>query len=140
MKTVFVCWLSIMTIRAGAQMIEVTPEGYEIMSVYYAGGSYYLDEAQKKSVHDWLLSKENIHEFELVLHSHTDNIGSQAYNHYLSKMRSESVLQALEQIMIHRDDVRVQDFGELNPLYDNNELQGRLNNRRVDIILMPPST
>ena len=74
-----------------------------------------------------------------MLHSHTDNIGTLSYNQYLSQMRSGEVLHALEEIMIPRDEVRVQDFGELNPLFDNNTLNGRLNNRRVDVILAPPS-
>ncbi len=122
------------------QDIEITPEGQEIMSVYFTGGSYYLDGRQKKSVQEWLTSKTNLQEYEIILQSHTDNIGSLSYNQYLSQMRSESVLQALEEIMIHRDDIKVKDYGELNPLFDNQTLQGRLNNRRVDIILMPPSS
>jgi outer membrane protein OmpA-like peptidoglycan-associated protein len=120
--------------------VIITPDGEEIMSVYFAGGSYYLDDSQKKSVHEWLLGKENLNEYEIHLHSHTDNIGSLMYNQYLSEMRSESVLHALGEIMIHRDDVIVKDYGEQNPMFDNNSLQGRLNNRRVDIILVPPST
>jgi outer membrane protein OmpA-like peptidoglycan-associated protein len=123
-----------------AQDVIITPEGMHIMSVYFAGGSYYLDHTQKQTVHDWLLHKDDLHAYEIELHSHTDNIGSVSYNQYLSRMRSESVLMALEEIFIERKDVRVQDFGELNPLFDNNTLDGRLNNRRVDIILKPPSS
>ena len=140
MKSCLIWCLFLTTSRLGAQFVERTAEGYEIMSVFYAGGSYYLDHPQKKAVHDWLQAKENLHEYEIMLQSHTDNIGSLVYNQYLSEMRSESVLVILEEIMISRKDVRVQDFGELNPHFDNNSLQGRLNNRRVDIILMPPSS
>ena len=123
-----------------AQQVEITEDGHEIMSIYFAGGSYAIDESQKKQLQEWLFGKDNLHEYEIMMHSHTDNIGSQVYNHYLSQMRSESALKVLEEILIHRDDVRVIDFGELNPLFDNNSYQGRLNNRRVDIILVPPST
>ena len=123
-----------------AQDVIVTPEGMHIMSVYFAGGSYYLDDEQKQAVHDWLGNKTDLHEYEIILHSHTDNIGSLSYNQYLSQMRSLEVLTALEEIMIARDEVRIQDYGELNPLFDNNTLHGRLNNRRVDIILAPPSS
>jgi outer membrane protein OmpA-like peptidoglycan-associated protein len=140
MKRVFLLFITIIPMVAFAQEIEITPEGHEIMSVFFAGGSYYLDQNQKVSLQDWLKGKLNLHEYEILLQSHTDNIGSVTYNQYLSQMRSESVLQALEEIMISRDDVRTQDFGELAPQFDNNQLQGRLNNRRVDIILVPPSS
>jgi flagellar motor protein MotB len=32
----------------------------------------------------------------------------------------------------------VHDFGQLNPLFDNNTWEGRQKNRRVDIIVWPP--
>lgn len=123
-----------------SQDVQITPEGLEIKSVFFAGGSYALDDAQKKEVHAWLTAKENLHEYEIQVHSHTDNIGSVSYNQFLSRMRSESALIMLEEIMIHRDDVLVKDYGELNPHFDNLTLEGRLSNRRVDIILVPPST
>ena len=140
MKSCLLWCFFLLTSVVEAQIVDRTAEGYEIMSVYFAGGSYYLDQSQKKPLQEWLQGKEDLHEYEIMLQSHTDNIGSLAYNQYLSEMRSESVLVALEEIMISRKDVRVQDFGELNPHFDNNSLQGRLNNRRVDIILMPPSS
>lgn len=123
-----------------SQDVKITPEGLEIKSVFFAGGSYGLDDAQKKEVHAWLTGKDNLHEYEIQVHSHTDNIGSVSYNQFLSRMRSESALQMLEEIMIHRDDVLVKDYGEMNPHFDNLTLEGRLSNRRVDIILVPPST
>jgi OmpA-OmpF porin, OOP family len=140
MKSALLAGLCLVTHLAFSQMVEITPEGHEIMSVYFAGGSYFVDDEQKKLVQDWLRAKDNLHEYQIIIHSHTDNIGSLKYNQYLSMMRSESVLLVLEEIMISREDVRVIDFGELNPLFDNSSSQGRLNNRRVDIILIPPSS
>jgi OOP family OmpA-OmpF porin len=140
LKSGFLIFMAMNPLIMCAQEIEITPEGHEIMSVFYAGGSYYLDQNQKVSLQDWLKAKNNLNEYEILVQSHTDNIGSMTYNQYLSQMRSESVLQALEEIMISRDDIRIQDFGELAPQFDNNQLQGRLNNRRVDIILVPPSS
>ena len=140
MKNLVLLVLVFMSFTSFGQEIEITPEGKEIMSVFYAGGSYYLDPSQKESLQNWLNGKTNLHEYEIMVQSHTDNIGSLSYNHYLSQMRSESVLQALDEIMIQREEVRIQDFGELDPQFDNNQLHGRLNNRRVDIILSPPSS
>ena len=36
--------------------------------------------------------------------------------------------------------ISIQDFGEFNPIYDNSTYQGRIRNRRVDIILWPLNT
>ena len=140
MKSALLAGWCLVTHLAFSQIVEITPEGHEITSVYFGGGSYFVDDAQKKWVQDWLGAKENLHEYEISIHSHTDNIGSLRYNQYLSMMRSESVVLILEEIMISREDVRVIDFGEVNPLFDNASWQGRLNNRRVDIILIPPSS
>ena len=39
---------------------------------------------------------------------------------------------------IDRQSISIEDFGELNPVYDNSTLEGRLRNRRVDIIIKKP--
>ena len=135
---VFIVYMLI-SVQTVAQFIEHTEEGYEMMRVYYGGGSYYLDQQQRKALQEWLSSTENLHEYEILLQSHTDNIGSHAYNLFLSQMRSESVIEALGEIHIAREEIRIEDFGEDAPTFDNNTWQGRLNNRRVDVILVPPS-
>lgn len=140
MKPYLILVLLLIHFHGKSQDFRVTPEGQEIMSIFFEGGSYGLDEIQKRAMLDWLSNKPNLHEFEILLHSHTDNIGSLSYNQYLSRMRSEIVIQSLEEILILREDIKVKDFGELDPLFDNQTLQGRLNNRRVDIILIPPSS
>jgi len=122
------------------QFIEHTEEGFEMMRLYYGGGSFYLDDQQRIALQEWLNGKEDLKQYEILVRSHTDNIGSQEYNMYLSQMRSESVIRALGEIHIAREELRIEDFGENDPTYDNSTLQGRLNNRRVDVILLPPSS
>jgi OOP family OmpA-OmpF porin len=135
--------LSIYVMLSGSvsgQFIEYTEEGYEMLRIYYGGGSYYIDQTQRQALQEWLSSKEHLHTYEILVRSHTDNIGSQAYNLYLSQMRSESVIRALGEIHIAREEIRTEDYGEDHPTFDNISLQGRLNNRRVDVILIPPSS
>jgi outer membrane protein OmpA-like peptidoglycan-associated protein len=134
----FICvfWATLAT----SQFIEHTEEGFEMMRVYYGGGSYYLDQTQRKALQEWLSGKENLHQYEILIRSHTDNIGSREYNMYLSQMRNESVIKALSEIDIAREEIRIEDYGEDNPTFDNTTLAGRLNNRRVDVILLPPSS
>ena len=106
-----------------------------IKSIFFGGGSYYIDAQQIAELEEWLLSIPNLDECEIEIHSHTDNIGSIEYNQFLSQMRSEAAIHQLERLNISRKRIMKQDFGELSPVYDNSQHIGRLHNRRVDIII-----
>jgi outer membrane protein OmpA-like peptidoglycan-associated protein len=113
---------------------------FEKKSIFFGGGNWHVDPGQKQDLLEWIDSKENLHEYEIVIQSHTDNIGSVEYNEWLSRMRSESVYEILLHHEIPAEWLFIRDFGESNPTFDNNTLQGRLHNRRVDVILVPPPT
>jgi len=113
---------------------EDEPE-YHIKSIFFGGGSYYIDEVQAQELFDWLDSFENFHEYEISIQSHTDNIGSMEYNKWLSQMRGQSTLQLLNQKGIPPEMISNEDFGENSPVYDNATWEGKLRNRRVDVIL-----
>ena len=113
---------------------------YETKSIFFGGGNWYVDPQQKQELYDWIDAVPDLHQYEIIIHSHTDNIGSKEYNAWLSQMRSESVFQVLRDHEIPSDWLFIRDFGEDHPDFDNNTYQGRLNNRRVDVVLIPPPT
>jgi outer membrane protein OmpA-like peptidoglycan-associated protein len=108
-------------------------------SIFFGGGSYYVDEDQIEELYDWLDSIPNLLEkYDIHLISHTDPIGGKEYNDWLSKMRSEAV----EQIILNRGDISerkitIKDWGLENPVYSNQSYGGMQMNRRVDVILYP---
>ena len=108
-------------------------------SIFFGGGSYYVDEIQIEELYDWLDSIPNLLEkYEIHLISHTDPIGGKEYNEWLSKMRSEAV----ERIILNRGDITerkisIKDWGLNNPVYSNQSYEGMQMNRRVDVILYP---
>jgi len=108
-------------------------------SIFFGGGSYYVDENQIEELYDWLDSIPNLLEkYDIHLISHTDPIGGKEYNDWLSKMRSEAV----EQIILNRGDISerkitIKDWGLENPVYSNTSYSGMQMNRRVDVILYP---
>lgn len=107
-----------------------------IKSIYFGGGSYFIDFEQSQKIQDFLDSVPNLHNFIITIHSHTDNVGGAEYNEWLSEMRSESVIEVLiENEELERDLIEIKDFGLFNPVYDNSSWYGRRMNRRVDIIL-----
>ena len=109
----------------------------KMKSVFFGGGSYYIDGGQIQEIQEFIESVPNIENYQIGISSHTDNVGGIEYNQWLSKMRSFSVIEQLKRLDIPEERIIIKDNGQRNPLYDNNTLRGRLANRRVDIILTP---
>ena len=107
-------------------------------SIYFPGGSYFIDEDQVNDLYHWLDSIPNLSEkFEIQLISHTDPIGGRLFNEQLSKMRGEAVYQLLMDKKIPEGIIHRKDWGLENPVYNNDSYEGRMMNRRVDVILHP---
>jgi len=119
---------------------QVYEEPYEIKSIYFGGGSYYIEGKQRKEMIEWLDGFPNLNEYEIKIHGHTDNIGSADYNLRLSKMRCQAVFQMLLKNEIPEEWIQIKSYGEENPIFTNETWNGKLNNRRVDVILIPPSS
>lgn len=107
-------------------------------SVYFGGGSYYIDDSQIVELYDWLDSiPDLIEKYDIHLISHTDPIGGKSYNEWLSQMRSEAVQQVLLRKPIPPHKISIKDWGLENPVYSNDSYAGMQMNRRVDVILYP---
>ncbi|MCM2680789.1 OmpA family protein [Echinimonas agarilytica] len=68
---------------------------------------------------------------------HTDSTGSASYNQTLSENRANSVKSYLGQQGTMYERINAIGFGESRPVADNNTAEGRANNRRVEIELVP---
>jgi outer membrane protein OmpA-like peptidoglycan-associated protein len=107
-------------------------------SIYFGGGSYYIDDDQITELYHWLDSIPGLHEkYSIQLISHTDPIGGKEYNEWLSGMRSSAVHQLLTQHAIPEHKITIKDWGFENPVYSNESWSGMQLNRRVDVILHP---
>ena len=107
-------------------------------SIYFGGGSYYVDDVQIAELYNWLDSiPDLLDKYDIGLISNTDPIGGKEYNEWLSKMRGEAVQQLLLQKEIPDRKISIRDWGLENPVYSNNSYQGMQMNRRVDVILFP---
>lgn len=135
MKKVFFCVLLVMPMLVEAQQEQIE----ELRkSIFFRGGSYYVDEFQMETLHDWLDSIPDLLErYEIQLISHTDPIGGKEYNAWLSKMRSQAVQEILIQRAIPENKISMKDWGLENAVYRNDSRAGMQMNRRVDVILYP---
>jgi len=107
----------------------------KMISIYFGGGSYYIDEDQESDLVDFINDVENLAKYQIEVHGHTDNIGSLDFNKYLSHMRCEEVIHVLKSLFIEEETIFQYDHGEENPDYSNDSYQGKLHNRRVDVII-----
>mgnify|MGYP001812952335 FL=1 len=68
---------------------------------------------------------------------HTDNTGSRSYNQTLSERRAGSVADYLVTRQVVRSRMLVQGLGFDQPIADNGTSQGRAQNRRVELYILP---
>ncbi len=71
---------------------------------------------------------------KLSISAHTDSVGAESYNQNLSERRAQSVLLNLVSRGISRSRMDAQAFGETQPIDTNSTPEGRLRNRRVEVI------
>jgi OOP family OmpA-OmpF porin len=70
---------------------------------------------------------------------HTDSTGTTAYNQTLSQARAQSVARALQTSGMRFDADQIIGRGETIPLSPNDTAEGRQDNRRVVVIVTPPT-
>ena len=66
---------------------------------------------------------------------HTDSTGPEAYNQYLSELRADAVKTYLEGRGV--SDISARGVGESEPVADNGNREGRMQNRRVEVDINP---
>ena len=76
---------------------------------------------------------------EIRIEGHTDSDGTDEYNNILSENRAEAVLQKLETLLTDRGDYvfKTKAYGESRPITTNETDEGRQQNRRVEIVVLP---
>ena len=65
---------------------------------------------------------------------HTDNTGAAAHNLQLSQQRADAVKTQLVSMGVDASRLTTKGFGDTKPITDNNTLEGRANNRRVEFV------
>jgi outer membrane protein OmpA-like peptidoglycan-associated protein len=76
-------------------------------------------------------------ESKMTVEGHTDSQGQASYNQELSQKRAQSVRDYLVSKGIAADRITAQGFGLTRPIADNGSAEGRANNRRVEIVVVP---
>jgi len=117
---------------------QKTAEGYEIM--LEENVLFDVDKTQLKPgayqkltpIVQWLNKYPNA---TVVIEGHTDNTGSIEHNRNLSQARAQAVAEFLGRYQIDRTRVVARGLGEQYPRVSNDSASGRLQNRRVEIVI-----
>ncbi len=91
----------------------------------------------KKALDDLLAKIKGIDVDVIVVVGHTDSKGSDAYNQKLSVRRAESVKSYLVSQGVPVARVRTEGRGESAPVASNDTEEGRAQNRRVEVTVLP---
>jgi outer membrane protein OmpA-like peptidoglycan-associated protein len=77
------------------------------------------------------------HEFIVIVEGHTDNMGREIYNQWLSEKRSHTVADILVEKGLDPVRIQVIGYGETRPIASNRSPEGRRRNRRVELHIIP---
>ncbi|HEX8790574.1 MAG TPA: OmpA family protein [Polyangiaceae bacterium] len=73
----------------------------------------------------------------IVVYGYTDNVGTHDHNMGLSQLRAQAVRDYLVSKGVPQDLITAQGKGPDEPIADNNSIEGRAQNRRVEIVVQP---
>jgi outer membrane protein OmpA-like peptidoglycan-associated protein len=106
-------------------------------SVLFASGKYDLLPIARQKLTDIAHALRDQGYKKMTVEGHTDSRGSESTNRSLSENRAMSVRTLLVSEGIEPDKISSVGLGESRPIADNNSAEGRANNRRVEIIVVP---
>ena len=115
--------------------IEEAKVGQQIVmnNIFFATGKADLNTAASTDLNKLVKYLQDNPEVRLEIQGHTDSTGSVAINNRLSQERADSVVSHLVRNGISGNRLSAKGYGSSRPIDSNATLEGRANNRRVEI-------
>ncbi len=107
-------------------------EGLKV-TILFNHNSSFLTKRYNQSLLDLVTFLKNAKDYMILIEGHTDSIGENAYNQWLSEKRAKRVKEFLVEIQVPQKRISTLSFGEEMPIKDNKTVEGRRANRRVEI-------
>ncbi len=76
-------------------------------------------------------------DFDIIVEGHTDSTGTENYNQWLSEKRAQAVGDFLTATGLNPARIQILGYGEMRPVASNDTAEGRQQNRRVEIHIVP---
>lgn len=122
--------------------VRVVRDGDNLILVMPGNVTFDTDSSEVRPQFDEVLESVGLvlNEFDKTLveiTGHTDSTGSDSYNLALSKERANAVANRLRAYDVASDRILTQGYGENRPIASNSTPEGRQQNRRVEVVLVP---
>ncbi len=104
-------------------------------SVLFPTNSYKLSSEADAALNSLAFNLKQFPNTDVTVVGYTDNTGAEAYNMTLSENRAQSVVDYLESHGIAANRLKAVGKGEADPVASNSTVQGRAENRRVEIYI-----
>lgn len=117
---------------------STTKKTYETVNLpnvqFYTNSDVLLPSSAKElqQLAEYLVKNDSLN---ATVFGHTDNVGDQQANLKLSQRRAESVRNFLSSLGISPERLTANGMGDTQPKADNSKDEGRLMNRRVEVVL-----
>lgn len=115
---------------------DSAPQTFILRGLNFESGSDQITEASRKIVDDLAATMRAFSKSKIQLNGHTDSQGNDQGNLQLSISRADSVRQTLLNADIDAMRVQSKGFGESKPIAENTSTEGRLENRRVEVVIL----
>ncbi len=108
----------------------------ELNNIFFDIAKSHLIETSFQELNSLITLLDKHPTFGLTIQGHTDNVGTQENNQLLSLRRAEAVTHYLIKKGISKDRITAQGFGETQPRVENNSLENKAINRRVEFVIV----
>lgn len=108
-----------------------------IKAIHFSSGRAELPTASIPLLGKVKVIAEEMNPLRVVIEGHTDSTGSVRNNNLLSQKRAEAVVEYLVTAGFDRDKIQAIGYGSSKPIADNKTIEGRAQNRRVDVVITP---
>lgn len=125
----------IVTFLKSEDSATALPKAFILRGLNFKSGSSLITEDSSKIVSDLAATLSAYPSVKILLAGHTDSQGAAEFNKSLSASRAAAIKDALVAAGIDSARIETEGFGEENPIDDNSTAAGRLENRRVEVII-----
>ncbi len=118
--------------------VERVGEGIKVTfdsGILFEVNSYELSEQSKEEIAKLSEILKKYEDTNIMFAGHTDNTGREEYNLELSEKRAKSVAEYAAFTGVEPTRMTITGYGEENPVADNSTVEGRAENRRVEIAI-----
>lgn len=118
-----------------SEVLNALPPKHQSTLFYFSSNKAELNPDQIKEIKNIIKTIKNNDIVQVVCIGHTDSDGNKEYNKILSLKRAQSVANSLIKYSVDKSLIKIEYYGDGNPLVKTAENVANAKNRRVEIIL-----